>query len=851
MILVLPLASSEAGTDPDEYLNCLTDKKIDIVFVFDTTNSMGGEINELRATANKFATDLEAYQIDYTLGLVEFRDFPITCGEGKKIQCGSPGDFAYNVKGNGTLTSEISTFGVWLDELKAGGGGSGGPEAVLAALRHAGTDVLWRDDAEKEIILLTDAGPHPDGSCCNAEGDTLNGTIFGLTHLGARVNVIGPDEASLEKIAKDTGGQFFKIRSGLSLKPLLEKITEAMSYSFNVTIDATCNNGTLESTVQLVGIEAIPYISGKTEAWMYLDQSGSKSRYNMSYDQTSGAYKESIPEACGDLNITVYGRVGESSTAQTMRVNCGTCKETADELISNSNQPPEISSFEVTPTSPQEAGTAMTFSANGTDIDGDTLLYRFFVDDNPVSDWIPEKTFVWTPDKTGTHRIEVRVKDSNHAGPNGLDDRKVENFIINEPIPTKSENRPPVIDSLLPEQSKATEIIWTANATDSDSDKILYKYYLNNKTMTDWIDTNKWILNASNADVGENQVEVQVRDGKHEGPEGYDDAKSVQFNLSSMKLMTQKWKKELAGSGASVKQTKDGGYIVAGGGGGGWLIKIDLHGNTLWDANYGGGQCEHVEQTNDGGYIVAGINVSSPDGKDADMWLIKTDENGSLIWDRTFGESQTEYGQFVQQTNDGGYFIAGECTSYSGDFDAWAIKTDSEGNPEWDKTYGKTVAKSSLQTYDGGYVIIGYSVFSHSWITKSNLNGEVQWDRELSGDSVQSGTKTKDNGYILAGGWGSDGWLTKIEENGIEKWHKTLSGTDANFAEQTKDGGYIVAGGEYPSYAWLIKTDANGNEEWKRILDCHRAESVAQTKDGGYIVAAEGWLIKTDANGNV
>lgn len=838
MILVLPLASSEAGTDPDEYLNRLTDKKIDIVFVFDTTNSMGGEINELRATANKFATDLEAYQIDYKLGLVEFRDFPITCGEGKKIQCGSPGDFAYNVKGNGngTLTSEITTFSVWLDELEAGGGGSVGPEAVLAALRHAGTDVLWRDDAEKEIILLTDAGPHPDGSCCNAEGDTLNGTIFGLTHLGARVNVIGPDESSLEKIAKDTGGQFFKIRSGLSLKPLLEKITEAMSYSFNLTIDVTCTNGTLESKVQLVGIEAIPYISGKTEAWMYLDQSGSKSRYNMSYDQTSGAYKESIPEACGDLNITVYGRVGESSTAQTIRVNCGTCKETA-ELLGNSNQPPEISSFEVTPTSPQEAGTAMTFSAKGTDLDGDKLLYRFFVDDNPVSDWIPEKTFVWTPDKTGTHRIEVRVRDFNHAGPNGLDDRKVESIIINEPMPAKSANQPPVIDSLNPEQRKAIEIIWTANATDPDKDKIFYRYCLNNKTMTDWIDTNKWILNVSDTDVGENQVQVQVRDGKHEEPERYDDAKSVRFNLSSMKLISQTWKIEFGG--ISVKQTKDGGYIVAGGG----LIKADSYGNTLWEMNYGEDQFNDVEQTNDGGYIVTGGNGGSEEN--VDLRLIKTDENGNMIWDKTFGGSKIDYGNFVQQTNDGGYLITGAF-----DYDAWVIKTDSEGNAEWDKNYGKTTAKSILQIDDDGYIIL-ISDTDYAWITRTNLKGEMQWQRKLTGDSVSSGTKTNDDGYILTGGFYSEGWLTKTDMTGNEKWHKTLSGTNANFVQQTKDGGYIVAGGDYSSSAWLIKTDSNGNEEWKRILDGHDANSVAQTKDGGYIVAAEGWLIKTDANGNV
>lgn len=62
------------------------------------------------------------------------------------------------------------------------------------------------------IIVVTDAGPHPDGDCCNAEGDTLDGAIFGLTDQGARVHIIRPDDAPLRRIAGDTGGQFFKIR---------------------------------------------------------------------------------------------------------------------------------------------------------------------------------------------------------------------------------------------------------------------------------------------------------------------------------------------------------------------------------------------------------------------------------------------------------------------------------------------------------------------------------------------------------------------------------------------------------------------------------------------------------------
>lgn len=78
LVLISPIYA-ESASNLEKYLDCSSEKKIDIVFVFDTTNSMGGEISELRATANKFATDLEASNIDYQLGLVEFRDFPETC----------------------------------------------------------------------------------------------------------------------------------------------------------------------------------------------------------------------------------------------------------------------------------------------------------------------------------------------------------------------------------------------------------------------------------------------------------------------------------------------------------------------------------------------------------------------------------------------------------------------------------------------------------------------------------------------------------------------------------------------------------------------------------------------------
>ena len=140
--------------------------------------------------------------------------------------------------------------------------------------------------------------------------------------------------------------------------------------------------------------------------------------------------------------------------------------------------------------------------------------------------------------------------------------------------------------------------------------------------------------------------------------------------------------------GYSVRQTFDGGYIIAGStnnigyGGDVWLIKTDKDGNMLWDKIFGGNDGDKaysVQQTSDNGYIIAGMTLSFGAGI-MYAWLVKTDADGNKIWDRTFGRKFGNFAYSVQQTSDNGYIIAGSTGGY-GDVwgDVWLIKTDSQG----------------------------------------------------------------------------------------------------------------------------------------------------------------------------
>jgi|LGOV01.1.fsa_nt_gb hypothetical protein len=338
----------------------------------------------------------------------------------------------------------------------------------------------------------------------------------------------------------------------------------------------------------------------------------------------------------------------------------------------------------------------------------------------------------------------------------------------------------------------------------------------------------------------------------------------------------------------AVWQTTDEGYIIAGeteSYGAGeydfWLVKTDLNGNEQWNKTFGGtdnDRAKVVQQTTDEGYIIAGETKSYGSDREC-FWLVKTDSNGNEQWNKTIKGEDTAEIYSVWQTTDDGYIITGATWSYYGDRTPWFVKTDSNGNKQWSKIIRITEFDSLdyvHQTIDSGYILAGCSYADYScdnpWLVKTDSNGNEQWNKtygEINSGCAESVQQITDNGYIIVGAlpYGQT-WLIKTDSNGNRQWNKTIG---ENFWYGNKillsdDGGYIISGyntsrGDFCTGSWFMKTDSNGNEQWNKTFvepDYNLAYSVRQTTDGGYILAgftesynvhgeADFWLIKVCA----
>lgn len=252
------------------------------------------------------------------------------------------------------------------------------------------------------------------------------------------------------------------------------------------------------------------------------------------------------------------------------------------------------------------------------------------------------------------------------------------------------------------------------------------------------------------------------------------------------------------------------------------------YGNVFDDWGYS------VCQTQDGGF--AAVGETQPSGAlSGDILLLKTDSNGDSLWSKTYGGDYEDWPFSIQETSDGGFIICGYTKSYgSGSKDVYLIKTDNNGDTLWTRTYGGEYEDWGLYTIEiqGGYMIVGS--------TKSFSSG-ASWDA-----------------YVI-----------KTDQNGDTVWTKFYGGANDQWAHhllQISSDSFVFCGKmDYPerTAAYIISFDSMGDPYWTKIYgDLYtfiNAFSLDRTSDGFLIFTGMIWshsnpncvmLMKTDRFGD-
>jgi hypothetical protein len=321
------------------------------------------------------------------------------------------------------------------------------------------------------------------------------------------------------------------------------------------------------------------------------------------------------------------------------------------------------------------------------------------------------------------------------------------------------------------------------------------------------------------------------------------------------------------GLATSIDLTQDNGFVLSGYSSNNWfegfneshggfdyvICKYDEN-NFQWYKCIGGvndDMANSIKQSSDGGYIIAG-QTNSNDGDVSgnhgatDAWIVKLNSVGNIEWQKCFGGSSNDIAYSTQKTSDGGFIFVGQTNSNDGNIignhgenDAWVVKLNSNGNIEWQKCLGGTgndIAKSIQSTLDGGFIVVGET---------NSINGD-----------------------IVGNHGGSDAWIVKLNSVGNIEWQKCAGGTQNDSAcsvQQSSDGKYLIAGQTFSNDgdvsgnhgggdSWVFQVDFNQNLLWQI---CHGlfgddyALEVKLTNDGGFILTTNfyGWNGDWDYNG--
>ena len=202
-----------------EVIEIKGNNKIDLVFVVDTTGSMGSYISAMKEGMKSYLSQLEAKNIDYRIAIVDYRDFASradTTDYPYKVQ------LAFTGNENSVITA--------INRLVLGNGGDTN-ETVYSALIDGLDELTWRKDAGKTVILMGDADaldPEPNtGYTLMDVVESLQNdysspvTLFSICAKGSTISTFAT-------LATQTGGKCYTSAASLDISEFVSDIIEVI-----------------------------------------------------------------------------------------------------------------------------------------------------------------------------------------------------------------------------------------------------------------------------------------------------------------------------------------------------------------------------------------------------------------------------------------------------------------------------------------------------------------------------------------------------------------------------------------------------------------------------------------------
>ncbi|MFN5317403.1 MAG: hypothetical protein ACK5CY_01025, partial [Bacteroidia bacterium] len=303
--------------------------------------------------------------------------------------------------------------------------------------------------------------------------------------------------------------------------------------------------------------------------------------------------------------------------------------------------------------------------------------------------------------------------------------------------------------------------------------------------------------------------------------------------------------------GLQLEATSDGGFVATGqhegnGSAGGcdiYVYRVDPCGNNLWYKMYGTGGTDggkSIKQTSDGGFIVA---AHYGNGQGA---LLKLDGEGDVEWAKTY--SNTSWVMYAEETANGDYI----CIGHNGNLSVF--RTNSQGDVLWSKSLGNIGNMSFYisELPNGDFIFPSTNGLSGKdvAVTRLSSSGNLVYSHQIGGTGWGAGDHTewsckgmldptKDFIYVTsptAVGGSENIMIFKMRVSDASiVWAKSLGGANSDQSREITlcPGGIAIVGntdsypvnvGSNPTITenmserdiLLTKLDTSGNIIWSR-----------------------------------